>query len=399
MSIRALGRRIGKLAAALAAVAIAGATTLAVVPAAPAGALPAGTPLVRFDPVGGNNAFASIRGTGYEQALLSAESQASGLPSAAPTGAAALAPPTWTSLGPAPENGANSYGGANSGRVTGLAVAPGTNTLYLASAGGGVWSSTTNGASWSTTTDSQPNLAMGSITVDPTDPSYVFAGTGEANQCLDCFFGDGVMESADGGQTWTTVNPGGMFTGVDVGAITVIPGAASISTTTVLAGTSAGLYVSTDGGVTWALEGAATWAWGNAPVTSIALNTGTTPVSIYAYVRGTGLVESLDGGSTWSASSLNASLSGALGSGDTAAIALAPAATVAATTLYVSVGSYNGYVGFYSSTDGGSTWNQTPNCNGGGAATLTETGCVPFFTSDDYAYNGLNDDTGGDQSW
>ncbi len=351
-----------------------------------------------LNPLQGNAQFASTRGPGYEAAILAGE-QALTAGSISANVRSHASPLAWSPLGPQPEQSSavsTTWGGANSGRVTGLALTPGASpTLYLASAGGGVWSSTNAGASWSTHTDSQPNIAMGSVTVDPTNPSYVFGGTGEANQCLDCFFGDGVMESSNGGQSWTTVNPGGMFTGVNIGSIVVEPGALSIGSTIVLAGTNNGLYVSTNGGVTWASEAGTNWLGTAHDVSSIVLNTKTSPYAIYAYVQGVGIEYSANNGTTWS---LSQPLQVAQpGGGDTGTLAIAPATTTAATTLYASIGSFTGYVGFYKSTDGGASWTSLTMCSGG--TTTPGTGCVPYFTGDNYAYSGVNNDLNGDQGW
>ena len=289
-----------------------------------------------------------------------------------------------------PESGG--WGGQNSGRVTGLSVSSGASpTLYLASAGGGVWSSSNNGGSWATHTDSQPNIAMGSVTVDPNAPSYVFAGTGEDNHCLDCFSGDGVMESSNGGQSWSTSNPGGIFTGARISAIVVEPGATSISTTTVLAGSSTNLFVSNDGGVTWTSESGAGWVAGD--ITSMVINSLTPTTMIYAFVWDVGVEMSADSGNTWSTVA-SFPTSGTTVSG---ALAIVPNTNAVDTVLYVSVVSDASYVGFYRSTDGGSNWTGFPSCSNGVAT--NENNCVPYFTSFDYAYSGLNDDTGGDQGY
>ena len=398
--VRALVRGAGR-SLAVSALLVGGAASIAV-PAGASGGVSASNFVLH--PLVGNSQFAGLRGAGYEATLLAAEAKASsGTTSTAPAAGGTL--PAWTPVGPQPEQSSpvnSTWGGANSGRVTGLALTGGSSpTIYLGAAGGGVWSSSTGGASWATHTDSQPNIATGSVTVDPTNASYVFAGTGEANQCLDCYFGDGILESSNAGKSWTTVNPGGIFTGVNIGSIVVEPGASSISSTTVLAGTSQGLFVSGDGGVTWSLEAAASWNAGvNAStgipsqVTGIALNTQTSPISIYAYVQNVGLEYSADNGSTWTLSMADPA---AANSFDFGAVALAPTASASSTTVYLSVGSGNGYVGLYKSVDGGTTWSTLPMCNNN--SSTPETGCVPYFTGDAYGYDGINTDTYGDQSW
>lgn len=292
----------------------------------------------------------------------------------------------WSPLGPGGGNG--TAGVINSGRVTGLAISPGASpTIYLASAGGGVWSSTNAGASWTTNTDTQPSLAIGSITVDSSNPSVLFAGAGESNQCSDCHTGDGILESLDGGTTWTTSNPGGIFTDTYTSAVVVEPGASSLASTTVLIGNSNNLYVSHDGGTSWSPERGTGWIAGS--VQSVVLNSLTSPASIYAWVQGAGLEMSTDNGASWTTTQ-NAAASDTSAKG---ALAIAPNAALGSTVLYLSLGGGSQYVGMYKSTDGGVTWTQLSNC------TLSSTNCVPYFTSSNYGYNGLNDDSTGDQGY
>jgi hypothetical protein len=353
------------------------------VPTHRAGTPPAGPlsgALVRqpLDPVKGNEAFSQLRGKGYEHALTVARQQAARL---APRAVSPrVTSTTWTPLGPEPVSN-SFYGNTNSGRVTGFAVAPGSpQTLYLAAAGGGVWSSTTNGSSWTTNTDLEPDIAMGSVAVDPNNTSVVFGGTGEDNSCLDCYYGDGVLESTNAGSTWSLSNPGGIFTGVDVSTVIFEPGASSLSTTVVLAGTSSGIFVSTNGGSTWAAEAGTGWLSGN--VYDMVLNTLTSPFTIYASVGGEGIEESTTNGSSWTTLTAAPLISGS--NFENAAIGIYAGTTAATTTLYASLGSYSGYLGMFKSTNGGSTW-----------SSLTS---VPYYTGDSYAYDGTTGDS-GDQSW
>ncbi len=336
-----------------------------------------------FHPVAGDEAFAQLRGRGYERALGAARRHAAEM-RVAGVGARST-PPAWTPLGPDPISG-TSTGGANSGRVTGLAAVPGaTPQLVAATAGGGVWTAAEAAApDWSTTTDTQPDIAMGAVTVDPNDASTIYAGTGEDNACGDCFYGDGILKSTDGGSTWTLENPGGVFTGVDMSSLAVQPGDAS----QVWAGTTSGLFESTDGGTIWAQDPGLATALGSPSqynVDSLAVDP-SSPSTIWVGVDGFGLYKSTDDGSTWSPLAISLPSGSAYG---TTKVALAPSAT---STAYVFVGacgnvcgsSQRTAVGLFKTTDGGSSWSQ-----------LTS---VPPFWSSDYAYNGSGSG-GSDQSW
>ncbi len=118
----------------------------------------------------------------------------------------------WVNLGPAPITNGQIPGGGNvSGRVTGLSADPtNANVIYAAAAGGGIWKTVNGGQSWNPLTDhvtdafGQPiPQFMGAVAVAPSNPQIVFAGTGEADNSFDSFYGEGVLVSTNGGTTWT----------------------------------------------------------------------------------------------------------------------------------------------------------------------------------------------------
>ncbi|HET9836971.1 MAG TPA: MBG domain-containing protein [Candidatus Angelobacter sp.] len=119
----------------------------------------------------------------------------------APTVPASLLGP-WTALGPAPiPNGqTTTVSQAVSGRVTALAVHPtNENIVYVGTAQGGLYRSLNGGATWTALTDNALSLAIGSIAIDPLDPTTLVVGTGEGNLSADSFFGVGVylIKNAD----------------------------------------------------------------------------------------------------------------------------------------------------------------------------------------------------------
>ena len=87
------------------------------------------------------------------------------------------------------------------GRATALAVAPGGTTLYLGSAAGGVFKTTNSGINWSPVFDWVASI--GAVVLDPSNPSVVYAGTGEANAATDNYDGAGLFRSPDGGVSWS----------------------------------------------------------------------------------------------------------------------------------------------------------------------------------------------------
>jgi hypothetical protein len=107
-------------------------------------------------------------------------------------------------LGPPPELKFRYMGPAPAGRIAAAAGVPGDPTIYyLGAASGGVWKSTDSGATFLPVFDNQPVMAIGSLAVSSSDPSQVWAGTGEAWVIRDSdIMGDGIYKSTDAGATW-----------------------------------------------------------------------------------------------------------------------------------------------------------------------------------------------------
>ncbi len=179
---------------------------------------------------------------------------------------------SFTALGPMPENmvgcsGCYSYG-TTEGRVNAIVTDPTTTTngsivAYMGSVGGGVWKTTnccTANTTWSVTTDS-PELATTSIdtlAIDPNNHLTIYAGTGDLNYGSFSMGSQGILQSMDGGNTWTTlgaevfgpeyIEPAGNYPQYNaVGKVRVDPN----NSNNIVAGTKMGLYLSYDQGQTW----------------------------------------------------------------------------------------------------------------------------------------------------
>lgn len=100
----------------------------------------------------------------------------------------------WRSIGP-----------HRGGRVVAVAGHPTEQaTFYFGACGGGVWKSDDAGTYWRNISDGFfGSAAVGAIAVSHSDPSVIFAGTGEACTRGNVSAGDGVYRSTDGGRTWT----------------------------------------------------------------------------------------------------------------------------------------------------------------------------------------------------
>src|SRR5437763_5476495 len=99
----------------------------------------------------------------------------------------------WRTVGP----------GNFQGRLSDVVGIPGpSKTMFVAAAGGGIWKTTNNGVTWRPVFDDKSIIAMGVMAIAPTDTNIVWAGTGEPNTRNTIEPGAGVFKSTDGGITW-----------------------------------------------------------------------------------------------------------------------------------------------------------------------------------------------------
>jgi len=178
----------------------------------------------------------------------------------------------FTALGPMPEHMTGCSGcydyGTTEGRVNAIVTDPTTTTngsivAYMGSVGGGVWKTTnccTASTTWTVMTDS-PELSTTSIdtlAIDPNNHNTIYAGTGDLNYGSFSMGSQGILQSTDGGNTWTTlgadvfgpeyIQPAGNYPQYDaVGKVRVDPN----NSNNLVAGTKKGLWFSYDQGQTW----------------------------------------------------------------------------------------------------------------------------------------------------
>ncbi|MGH9472293.1 MAG: hypothetical protein ACRD1M_06085, partial [Terriglobales bacterium] len=255
--------------------------------------------------------------TGYAPRRSVVFEGAPGLPGFSPTRSG-----TWQALGPEPLDTTGSTAGLNgppgqdygaiSGRVTAIAIDPADptgNTVYVGAAFGGVWKST-NALSASPTftplTDTQPTLSVGAMAVDAsTSPTTIIIGTGEDNDALDSYYGDGLLESSDGGMTWTQVTSADSGTNSFVGHSfsrilfdpanpqIVLAGVTSHDIGTQVSGAT-GIYRSVDHGKTWSSVLAVSGGRSAMDIVYDATNQ-----AYYAAIATEGIYKSTNQGATW----------------------------------------------------------------------------------------------------
>ncbi len=133
------------------------------------------------------------------------------------------------------------------GRTRSILVDPADpNRLLGGSVSGGIWRSVDGGATWVPVNDALPNLAIACLARDPSNPSVLYAGTGEGFFNGDAVGGTGIYKSTDGGDTWTLL-PG--TAGWDnVCRIAVCPTNSNIVLASKRYG---GIMRSANGGVSW----------------------------------------------------------------------------------------------------------------------------------------------------
>lgn len=143
--------------------------------------------------------------------------------------------------------------GTMSGRITAIdGVAADSKTLYVGTAGGGVWKSTNAGASFKPIFDKYC-MSIGAVAVDQSNPKVVFVGSGESNMRNTVSIGDGLYKSTDAGNNWNKV---GLDSTEHIAKIIIDPKNSQniyVAVPGPLWSNSKhrGLYKSTDGGQTW----------------------------------------------------------------------------------------------------------------------------------------------------
>ena len=200
-------------------------------------------------------------------------------------------------------------GGAVSGRINEIAISPAnTQIILVAGSTGGIWRSANGGTTFAPVSDSQVDLAVGAIAFAPSDPNIVYAGMGDNDNG---YFGTGVLKSTDAGATWTRINNASLPSPARTTRIQVdranpnkvyLSLFNSLNTANCTArpcdSVVGGIFVSTDGGVSWnrTLAGQGS---------DLVIHPTDSQI-VYAALRlgdpeatPRGLFKSTDGGSTW----------------------------------------------------------------------------------------------------
>ena len=202
--------------------------------------------------------------------------------------------------------------GPSGNRVSAVAGVPDDRFVYYAGgASGGVFKTTDAGLNWTPIFDDQPVASIGSLAVAPSDPSIVWAGTGESCIRSHISVGEGIFKSVDAGRTWTRM--GLELTG-RIGRVVVHPTNPEVVLACALGHAygpqpERGVFRTTDGGASWEHvlfvdEQTGCSALAMDPANPRKLFAGMWQIDIKTWGResggpGSGLFVSQDGGTTW----------------------------------------------------------------------------------------------------
>ena len=240
-------------------------------------------------------------------------------------------------------------------------------TVYVASASGGLWKSVNRGISWTNLWEHMPVSTFGDLAIAPSDPSILYAGTGEQQNRQSTSWGNGVYRSNDAGATWEHL---GLDETHHTGHVQVHPSNPDIVYVAALgnlwrSSPDRGVYRSRDGGRSWD------------KVLYVDEHTGAVdlvidpsdPDVLYAamYQRqrrtwgfngggpGSGVYKTTDGGDSWR------ELTDGLPAGDKGRIGIAISATNPQVLNMLMQHSEDG--GGYRSEDGGESWEKVSDRN------------------------------------
>ncbi|NER18531.1 WD40/YVTN/BNR-like repeat-containing protein [Spongiivirga citrea] len=202
--------------------------------------------------------------------------------------------------------------GGMSGRVTAIDVVHNNpDVMYVGTASGGLWKSTSGGIKWNPIFDGELTASIGAVAIQQSNPSVIWVGTGEGNPRNSLNGGFGIYKSLDGGKSWKSM---GLEQTRHIHRVIIDP----TDPNTVYVGAigspwgehaERGVFKTTDGGKTWNKILFANNKTGVADMVMDPTNPNKLMVAMWEHKRdpwffksggkGSGLHMTHDGGKTW----------------------------------------------------------------------------------------------------
>ena len=144
--------------------------------------------------------------------------------------------------------------GGMSGRVTAIdVVLDNPDVMYVGTASGGVWKSTSGGIKWEPIFDNEVTASVGALAIQQSNPSVIWVGTGEGNPRNSLNGGYGIYKSLDEGKSWTAM---GLQNTRHIHRVIIDPTNPDVVYVAAIGSPwgehpERGVYKTTDGGKTW----------------------------------------------------------------------------------------------------------------------------------------------------
>ncbi|WP_033961472.1 WD40/YVTN/BNR-like repeat-containing protein [Psychroserpens jangbogonensis] len=202
--------------------------------------------------------------------------------------------------------------GGMSGRVTSIDVVHNnTDIMYVGTASGGLWKSTSGGIKWDPIFEEEATSSIGAVAVQQSNPSVIWVGTGEGNPRNSLNGGYGIYKSLDAGKTWDLM---GLEKTRHIHRVIIDPTNPDIVYAAAIGSPwgehpERGIFKTTDGGITWVKILFANNKTGAADLVMDPSNPNKLIAALWEHKRdpwffnsggeGSGLHITHDGGNTW----------------------------------------------------------------------------------------------------